>query len=457
MSIATLFLYSLCIFLFCIYLWLKYRNRAYIISIFNIGLYIYTFDILITPIFFYSDLSWSKLGIESAVTMHEYLNQALCVNAVGYILYIIVLALSEFNGKTPTRMVSFAKTIDRRIQGKIVDVVYIVFLVVWNLICFKYCNGYPLLNGKRTFYLNTSISPVYLLVNEVLLLCTFYYAVQFVFHNRKLVYLILGIAMVALQGNRAALITNLMLPIFVMYIYFHTGKKKIQNTGNDEIKIRIINKGIKKKAIVNIALLVPLLVVLGLWLQFVRKGGTGELTQMISELLFGNTFSDIRDGAYILKGFVENTGSSYLGGKTYLAALISFVPSSISEFRYIWSWGRYTTTGLFGFAEHFGLRGGNVMEAYINFSWFGVVISSVLQGVIGGKLEKVFYHIFICENVRINGAEYFVFYVIQLLNGALIASSNAYNIYVAIALIIGLVICSGFFSCRNSSMIRQDE
>ena len=168
-----------------------------------------------------------------------------------------------------------------------------------------------------------------------------------------------------------------------------------------------------------------------------------SFSQITNELLYGNTFSDIRDGAYILKGFEQNTNGQFVYGKTYLAALFSFVPSSFSTFRYDWSWGRYTTTGLFGYHNHFGLRGGNAMEAYINFSWLGVIFIAIIQGLIFSKLEKVFHEIFIKESYCIEGKEFFVFYILFLIYGVFSASSSAYNIYTLIALIVLLVLFSG--------------
>lgn len=439
MVLLAKLLYMLCIILFCLYLFQKYLKRAYIISTFNIGTFIYTFDIVISPVFFFNNSTWYGLGVLQAVMMWDYLNKALIINAVGYIIYIIVLMLNEFNNRQPFKILQFSKKISNSISNQWITISFVFLVFIWHIICLNFCSGYPLFNGKRTFYLDTTISPIYLFINEALLMFTFFFAIKYTLHKKKLIYMIIGTVTIALQGNRAALITNLILPITVVFVYQKIINIKMKKQYYIDGSGDKINKYNKRKLIKKFIIILPLLVTLGLWLQFVRKGGNISISQIVFELFYGNTFSDIRDGAYILKGFKENTNAQLLYGKTYLAAFISFIPSYISKFRYIWSWGRYTTIGLFGVTNHFGLRGGNVMESYINFGWFGVVIVAILQGIIASKLEKIFYFIFIKEEFIIDGKEYFVFYILYLIYGMLSASSSAYNIYVLMVIIIFLI------------------
>lgn len=439
MSFVVVLLYLLSLAFFLLYIVAKIRIKSYLISTFNIGLFVYTFALLVSPIFYVADVSWIGLGIASAISMQKYMNEALKINLIGYIIYISVLFLSEFDNKKPLKIERMGKMIEKSIDNCWIDVFFVVLLIFWYGICAIYCKGIPLFNGKRTFYLNMAISPIYLFLNQTILLSTLYYAIRYVLHKQKLIFTLIGIITITFQGNRAALITNLLLPIIVAFIY-----KKLMHKENC-LKIRE-NKNLpikgKRKAVKKLFIALPILVLLGLWMQFLRKGGMSSATQIIFEFLYGNTFSDIRDGAYILKGFHENTDSIFLHGRTYMAALMSFVPSSVSKFRMMWSWGRYTTLGLFGISNHFGLRGGNAMEAYINFGWLGVVVFGVLQGVLGGKLEKIFYRIFIKEDITIMGKEYFVFYMVYLLNSVLVASSSAYNIYSLLVYCFGLILFS---------------
>ena len=137
-------------------------------------------------------------------------------------------------------------------------------------------------------------------------------------------------------------------------------------------------------------------------------------------------------------------GTSYWGGKTYLAGLLSFIPLGISKFRYEWSFGRVTAYGLFGLVDHRGLRGGAVMEAYLNFSWYGVVIFGLLQGVVYGILEKVFYCIFYNrKKLKYGGKEVLIAYMISSLHNFFVITSGAYNVYVDLLFLILVVFLSG--------------
>lgn len=447
MTVQTMALYVSCLIVFTMYVLYKYRNRAYIFSTFNVSLFIYTFDIIISPVFFNSDSSWYGLGIASAAVMKDFLNRALLINCLGYIVYIITLFFHEFDNKQPRKILRLGAMVSNTISNQLIDITFIIIVAAWHGICWVFCNGYPLLNGRRTFYLDLYISPIYLFLNQAILIFTFYYAVRFAMKKRRLMYMLLGIFTIAMQGNRAALITNLAFPMVIIFIYKSIINKK-QKKDPEHESDSLWKKLGKRKGIKRILVFAPFLVLLGLWLKFIRSGSNSNISNMIFEMIYGNTFADIRDGAYILKGFSNNTNSNFLIGKTYMSALISFVPSSISKFRYIWSWGRYTTTGLFGYTNHFGLRGGNVMEAYINFGWVGIIIFGFLQGYVAAKLEKIFYGIFIDESLKIQGKEYFVYYIVYLINGVLASSSSAYNIYVLLVMMFCLVFVSNLI-CRR--------
>jgi oligosaccharide repeat unit polymerase len=94
-------------------------------------------------------------------------------------------------------------------------------------------------------------------------------------------------------------------------------------------------------------------------------------------VFYGNSFSDTRDFALILSCW----NGTYLWGKTYLAALIAFVPQSFSTFRTEWSLGVVTAT-MAGFStqEHAGFRVGVVGEAFLNFGLPGVILMGLFFG-----------------------------------------------------------------------------
>jgi oligosaccharide repeat unit polymerase len=98
---------------------------------------------------------------------------------------------------------------------------------------------------------------------------------------------------------------------------------------------------------------------------------------LLSKIFYGNNFSDTRDFAWILSYWDEE----YLYGKSYVAALISFIPRVFSSIREEWGISMYTN-GLTGFDSNVmpGLRPGIFGESFLNFSYFGVVIFGLLFG-----------------------------------------------------------------------------
>lgn len=81
---------------------------------------------------------------------------------------------------------------------------------------------------------------------------------------------------------------------------------------------------------------------------------------------------------------------SYLGGKTYIAACLSFLPSSISKYKFTWGWGRFSSMQLIGWNNHTGFHAGKSTEAFFNFGWIGVILTSVIKAYFFSMTEKIF-------------------------------------------------------------------
>ncbi len=101
------------------------------------------------------------------------------------------------------------------------------------------------------------------------------------------------------------------------------------------------------------------------------------LTLYLAKIFYGNNFSDTRDFAWILAYW----DGEYLWGKTYLAALISFIPRVFSSIRGEWGISMYTNE-LMGFDSDImpGLRPGMFGEAFLNFGYAGVIFFGLLFG-----------------------------------------------------------------------------
>ena len=164
---------------------------------------------------------------------------------------------------------------------------------------------------------------------------------------------------------------------------------------------------------------------------------------MLSSLLYGNTFSDIRDGSYLFWGYDTFMNNTVIGGKTYLAGILSFIPSSLSEFRTEWSWGRFSTIKMFNgvWSNHFGFRGGNSFEAYVNFRMPGVILVSLLKGYIFANVEKAYninIHDKLCENKKFSPESILYLFLLYYAYATLNVSQTMANLYVIVVLLICL-------------------
>ncbi|MBB6145686.1 oligosaccharide repeat unit polymerase [Silvibacterium bohemicum] len=95
-------------------------------------------------------------------------------------------------------------------------------------------------------------------------------------------------------------------------------------------------------------------------------------------LLYGSNFSDLRDFGWVYAGWNHVPWF----GKTYLAAVIAFVPRVASEFRDTWGSGvAMDLTAGVDPTNHPGLRPGSFGEAYFNFGLLGVVVAGLILGL----------------------------------------------------------------------------
>ncbi len=147
---------------------------------------------------------------------------------------------------------------------------------------------------------------------------------------------------------------------------------------------------IKLRGKLNLAWLIGVTAIImsaGFYLGNVRAGqySLTDFFGSIAFLLFyGNNFSDLRDFAWVYSAWDH----VFWWGKTYLAALTSFVPRAASHFRDTWGLGVVTaTTAGFDPQVHPGLRPGNFGEGYFNFGIPGVVAVGFLLGVMVRRVD----------------------------------------------------------------------
>ena len=414
------------------YLW-KLKEKRVILSPFNIYVFISAFSTLIMPFFFFRDEAWFALGVTSAHSMSKYLLKSVIINVIGYLIFLLTAFYVELKDKTVRFYLNVSETFKKNTSLKILAFLFWITASSWILIVFVFNHGIPLLNGGRTFYINTAISPVYLLLNEFLFLFSVLFGMEWIMHKKYMVEFFTSVVLLIGTGNRGTVLLSSIYPICVLWIYHRTqeGKRKTTSTTIRKTTLKIIWLGI-------------VLCLIGMVLLMIRNGFSINFYSVFCELIYGNTFSDIRDGAFILKG-QEDSGLGYLYGKTYFASLLSFVPGSILNFKRVWSWGRYSTCKLFGWENHTGLRGGNVMEAYLNFGWIGVVIAAIIQGYTVAFIENMFVNKCIRNREKFHIGDFLMILLLQKIQSFFICTAGNYALFVFIAFIFIDVLLSIIF------------
>jgi oligosaccharide repeat unit polymerase len=133
-----------------------------------------------------------------------------------------------------------------------------------------------------------------------------------------------------------------------------------------------------RKLALYAVVMVTALTVIGLFRSGkIFSNNTTNKTAAAMEFVYGNTFSDLRDFAWVLSSW----NHELFYGKTYASAFISFIPTTYSPFRAKWGIGRVTAK-LGGFVPKFhpGLRPGAFGEPYLNFGIPGVILLGILLG-----------------------------------------------------------------------------
>ena len=133
--------------------------------------------------------------------------------------------------------------------------------------------------------------------------------------------------------------------------------------------------------------MISVIIVGGLYLGSVRAGqySLGDFFELLgAALLYGNTFSDLRDFAWVYALWDHK----FWVGKTYLAALTAFVPRFASTFRDTWGLGVATATTLgLDPQVHPGVRPGLFGESLFNFGLIGVVGVGFILGIIARRVD----------------------------------------------------------------------
>lgn len=407
------------------YLIFKFKNKKYILSMFNLNIFIYLFSYFIISLFAFSSQSWESMYIIYNEYLDKYIYQSISINGLGLIVFLLCLIFLEFKKKNGIKIKQFnVFAFSKSFSPFVIDFLFIIIIIVWHYIVLTNNSfTYPIFNKQRFFYYQKSFSPIYLGLNILIQVYSVYYGVVFVQRKKKVLLFVLALLSNICTGSRSNLFVNTLYPILTFCIYQ-----------------KVYNKISLKKSTKKVMFICFLLLFLGIVYLNIRDAGTSKTT-IIESIIYGNNFSDIRDGAFILFNLPTSRISGIYGGKTVLAGLLSFIPSSISQFRNLWSWGRITTSS-FAIGVHGGLRGGNVMEAFLNFGFFGIIIFSFFQAFFMSILEKNFCDKVIYKKNYFDERHIFSFYLIYYLYTQFICTSGFYNLYTIFVFYIFLLILS---------------
>lgn len=419
-----------------VYLRMLWRSFGYILSPFNLTIFITLFDIAISPIFWFSNRSWRALGIYNATFMQPYLLECLNINFIGLLLFFIFLILftSKDSRQRSSRGSKFLDVTFSAVTPASIRITFLLSVLCFVLICLLFNNGsFPLLNGNRSFFSETAISPIYLACSLMIRILGLQIGLCAVRTHKGWPLFIIAFVAMLLSGNRAPALTGLLVPVCIYWATLSTGKQALG---------RIAKMGLGK--------IVPIIasaLIVGLSISLYRNG-IDQLSKsdIFDELLYGNTFSDFRDGALLVRQFNSVLGGLHVNGLTYLSGLLSFIPSSLSPFREEWSWGRFTTHTLNGWTgEHFGLRGGQYMEPFINFGIIGVIIFAIIGAYIFYRMDSAMRNCMYDEkNFTIGKSPRFlsVQFFSTVFSNALVVTSSFFNIYVFIAMLFFMQVLS---------------
>ena len=425
-SLALKIVYISALILISMYFIIKYRERRYIFSIFNIStLILSAFTYFFIGVFQYNDIAWNALNQFSAQSFIPYLNKTMMINSIGFILFIIFTISLEFKTYKYNKLNYYIDNISINIAPIPTMMINIVVLMIWYYLVLSSIGTMPIF-GNRMFASKLGFQTLYNILNGAINIFSIYYSIKFISEKKILymIFMICNIVTLFFIGNRNIFLFTI-LNMYIFYLY---------KSNRNSIKITK-----------NILLSIILVMVLGILLDFLRRLNMDiNSSSILNDILYGNTFCDIRDGAFILYG-MDNAGYKMLYGKTFLADILGFLPTEIMPYRDIWSYGNFTTKTLFGSEHQPGLRGGWFLTSYINFGYVGVIISALIFAYFYSNLERYFYYTFIKDkNFKHASSKVIICDIVQKLSLGILITSGISQTYARIGIILIIIAISIF-------------
>lgn len=424
-NILFLILDIVLIFHFFIAWYLSYKKTGWAVDPWNFGLLMtYFFPFLLLYPFASAIPNVFAVGTHIHAIQGS-INQAYFISLVGYmsfflgsiifkkfktrtfIFWIAIMPIKQTIGKI------YKTVLVNRDTTKFIFFIYCGVLTAMLLVAFK---AGSFSNPRAYFYKNEGIRPYYNftvslsgIVSGIIIARIF----QFNMRSDK-IYLAFFIFVNLFIGSRSFALGPLAGVFTLMVFLVWKGRFKI------------------KQMAVYGGIILSLVVILG---QFRSSNHAKPVVTVkgpnpfLTEILYGNSFSDLRDFAWCLSAWDQN----YFYGKTYLSAYISFVPTTLSSFRTEYNIGRITAKlGGFDPKDHPGLRPGMFGESYLNFGLIGVIIIGIIMGYAARYMDYKA-KLAAYSNDKL---EYFVSGIGTLLVGSLAITSGFFAVYTLVFVII---------------------
>lgn len=360
------------------------------------------------------------IGAHPFLQADSYIDKAFAVTLLGYVAiwlgrYLVsIVEVERISERTLSFFRPFEASIIKNIQSK--RSLYFLFFLCTGLTLFitilSSLDGF-FLRPRAFFQMNGSLRPLYNVTTTLASLLLSFLALYFLQFKEKWtkILLFLTLFLSLFYGVRAVLIQSLlfyyMFSVFKNQGRFHVGRFFV---------------------------VVFSLIFLSLELEKIREGIPlfHSPSASFAALVYGNHMSDTRDFAWVLAYW----DGEYLLGLSYLASLLSFIPSEILPFRQEYSLANFTSN-LIGLDPlfHNGVRSGFFGFVFFNFSYLGVFISGILFGMVlkmadqklreaiekrGDVIEAYGKTVpYICLMGLLISSLYWTLYLFLLINGAL--------------------------------------
>lgn len=353
-----------------------------------------------------SIINWGAVG-SALWNIHRGLEEAFKVTFIGYAFLWIGKFVYDHKtqSKNTTDLTGLSKKIFLVYATHRTRNIYILFHIPFFLLIGFYGLMYWGNDIREIIGVNAALRPI---MNLVMTACSTFISIYscLYLHNHKKIHLYYSIifSLFAITLSSRAVLFS---PIVMTFIFY------------------AISRG--RKISFSQMVIIGLVVIIGIFsLAFFRKGNLSDMdsTALLNNILYGSTFSDIRDFAWVL-GYWDH---ELLQGKTYIAGIFSFIPSAISEFRQQWGLGHFTlmTTGLYSDDSfHGGLRCTIFGESYFNFGLIGVIIISFIYGYYFEKINRLV--ISCCKQKKY--IEAFSIYSLCMFLNLLTISADSFRIY----------------------------